>query len=85
MERDIGGLLQSETQVKERMSKTMNEKNKLSQIVNSSSNKMLSDAVYLKLSNKIMRIYKLVKPQHPEAGEVPPLNQLFEVEKFIED
>ena len=62
MEKDLAGLTQSEHQVKERMAKTFAEKNKLSQLVSSNSNKMLSDSVYQKLSGLIMRIYKMVKP-----------------------
>jgi hypothetical protein len=55
------------------MVKTLAEKNKLSQIVNSGSNKMLSDQVYAKLSKEIFKIYKQVKPAPAESGEVPPL------------
>lgn len=46
---------------------------------------MLSDNVYRKLSGKVQRIYKMVKPMHHEAGEIPPLTQLVEIERFIED
>jgi hypothetical protein len=85
MERDINGLTQSEQQVKDRMVKTLGEKNKLSQITNSGNNKMLSDAVYTRLSKEIFKIYRQVKPAPAESGEVPPLTQLLEIERFLED
>ena len=59
--------------VKDRMAKTLGEKNKLQQVTNSSNDKMLSDAVYAKLSKEIFKIYKQVKPAPAESGEVPPL------------
>ena len=67
------------------MTKTLTEKKKLSEIVNSGSSKMLSDPVYRKLASKIFKIYKQVKPMHPESGEIPPLTQLLEIERFLED
>ena len=85
MDRDINGLTQSEEQVKDRIKKTLAEKNKLSQIVNSGNNKMLSDNVYARLCKDIFKIYKQIKTAPSESAEVPPLNQLFEIEKFLED
>ena len=85
VERDIAGLTQAELQVQDKMTRTMAEKNKLSQLVSGSSNKMLTDPVYQKLSKQIIAIYKMVKPNQPEVNEVPPLTQLAEIEKFLED
>ena len=85
MERDINGLAQSDQQVKDRIVKTLGEKNKLSQITNSGNNKMLSDAVYSRISKEIFKIYRQVKPAPAESGEVPPLTQLLEIERFLED
>lgn len=85
MEADIDGLTSSEQQVKDRMNKTLLEKTALQQIVNSGSNKMLADSVYHRLCADIVKVFRQVKPQHPDAGEVPPLTQLLEIERFIED
>jgi hypothetical protein len=46
---------------------------------------MLSDAVYTRLSKEIFKIYRQVKPAPAESGEVPPLTQLLEIERFLED
>ncbi len=85
MERDYNVLTQTDLQVNDRMTKTLAEKNKLQQVTNSGNNKMLSEAVYAKLSKEIFKIYKQVKPAPAESGEVPPLNQLLEIERFLED
>lgn len=61
MERDLAGLTQSEQQVQERMSRTIAEKNKLSAVLNSGSNKMLSDTVFKQLCKLVLRIYTKVK------------------------
>jgi hypothetical protein len=46
---------------------------------------MLSDGVYAKLSKDIFKIFKQIKTAQGESGEIPPLTQLFEIERFLED
>jgi hypothetical protein len=46
---------------------------------------MLSDGVYAKLSNDIFKIFKQIKTAQGESGEIPPLTQLLEIERFLED
>jgi ABC-type amino acid transport substrate-binding protein len=55
------------------MVKTLGEKNKLSSIVNSGGNKMLSDGVYAKLSKDIFKVFKQIKTAQGDSGEIPPL------------
>ena len=46
---------------------------------------MLSDNVYSRICTDTAKIFKTVKPTVPDTAEVPVLQQLLEIETFIEE